>query len=88
MHLEMFSLKIARYKLIRQFSLPAESVRDLFLPAESIRMILCPAESLDRNRITLTVSAGRKRSRTDTAEAKYDRQFRQKAKIGGFVYTL
>ena len=62
-------------------------------------MILLPAESLEGSRITWTVSAGRhflwtvvlagsKRSRAVLAEAIYDGQSLQEAKISGLDYTL
>ena len=38
--------------------------------------------------LSTTVSAGSKRSQAVSAEAKYDGQSLQEAKIGGLVYTL
>ena len=76
----------------------AETVRDLvscrdyvhekWLPAETVRVILLPAETAGSYLPGTTVSAGSKRSRTVSAEAKYDGQSLQEAKIGGLVYTL
>ena len=44
-------------------------------------------QSLQDDFPSTTVSAGSKRSRTVSAEAKYDGQFLQEARIGGLVYT-
>ena len=62
-------------------------------------MILLPAETLGRKQnnvnslsrkpfLWMVVSAGSKRSLTVSAEAKYDGQSLQEAKICGHVYTL
>ena len=47
-----------------------------------------PAVSAGSYLPSTAVSAGSKRSRTVSAEAKYDGQFLQEAKISGLVYTL
>ena len=65
-----------------------------WLPAETVRVIKLPAESKQNhtdagsNVSWTVVSAGSKRSRTVSAEAKYDGQSLQEAKISGLVYTL
>ena len=75
--------------------LPTETVRVNLLPAESLGK---KQNHTDGNRITRTVSAGSyfswtvvsegsKRSRTVSAEAKYDGKSLQEAKISGLVYT-
>ena len=91
---------LASAKTVRELLLPAgTAVHEKWLPAETVRVILLPAETLIR-KLNHTdslcrklfskhkVSAGSKRSRTVSAEAKYDGQSLQEAKIGGLVYTL
>ena len=91
----------ASAETVRDLLLPAETtVHEKWLPAETVLVILLPAERVSAgSRITwtvsegsyfpsTTVSAGSKRLWTVSAEAKYDGQSLQEAKIGGLVYTL
>ena len=81
---------------VRDLLLPAETtVHEKWLPEETVRVILLLAETLGRKLISAgsyfpstTVSAGSKRSRTVSAEVKYDGQSLQDAKIDGHVYTV
>ena len=61
----------------------------ILLPAEALGRKQSHADSLGRKPFSRTVvSAGSKSSRTVSAEAKYDGQSLQEAKIGGIDYTL
>ena len=108
------------YKRVRQFSLPAETVRHIwlppslsaipcflprllclgnsflqrlsvwfsFLPRDSAGSIITRTVSAGSHLLWTVVSAGRERSRTVSAEAKYDIQSLQEVKISGLTYTL
>ena len=82
----------ASAETVHHLLLPAETnVHKKWLPAETVRVILLPAESLGRKLNhtvsagsyfpSTTVSAGSKRSWTVSAEAKYDGQSLQEAKM-------
>ena len=91
---------LASPETVRDLLLPAETVvLGKWLPAETVRVIKLPAESLGRKQnhtdslcrsqfSWTVVSAGSRRSRTVSAEAKYDGQSLQEAKTSGLVYTL
>ena len=73
--------------------LPAETtVHKKWLPAKTVRVILLLAKSHGQSPQEAIhpaqVSAGSKRSRTVSAETKYDGQSLQETKISGLVYTL
>ena len=77
---------LASAKTVRDLLLPVETtIHEKWLPAETVRVIQLPAES---HLPSTTVSAGSKRSRTVSAEAKYDGQSLQEAKSSGLIYTL
>ena len=91
---------LASAETVRDLLLPAETtVHEKWLPADTVHVILLPAETFGR-RLNHTDSLCRKlfikyngldRKQdiaTVSAEAKYDGQSLQEAKISGLVYTL
>ena len=92
------SVNFRFFQRLLSYLVSAETVRDLLLSAETtVHEKRLPAETV--RAITWTVSAGSylssttvsigsKRSRTVSAEAKYDGQSQHVTKISGLVYTL
>ena len=77
---------LASTETVHDLLLPAETtVHEKWLPAETVRVILLPAEnqsvSAGSYLPSTIVLTGSKRSRTVSAEAKYDGQSLQEAKI-------
>ena len=91
---------LASAETVRDLLLPAETTgHEKWLPAETVHVILLPAEtlgrklnhmdSLCRKLLTKHNSLGRKQEiATVSADAKYDGQSLQEAKISGLVFTL
>ena len=78
------------YKLVRQFSLPVDTVHLIWLPPRRVSAgsNITQTVSAGSNFSRTVVLEGSKRSRTVLADAKYDGQSQQEAKIGGVLFTL
>ena len=80
----------ASYRDCLSYLAPAETVRDLLLAAERVSAggRITRTVSAGSHFSWTIVSAGSKRSRTVSTEAKYDGQSLQEAKISGLDNTL